>query len=604
MSSRRSTSLRTSAPWLLAAGLAAALLLAALTVRAFQRERAATGWVEHTFQVRAALRELHTAMIEAQTAVRGFVLTGHEELLAGLHPSRTQAWRQLAALRRLTADNPVQQSLFERVVPAVDACFGFREAVVAAARASGRPAAEAMIAGGEGTRLQAALTGLLDEMDAVEARFLEQRFAARDAAMAGVWFYAFVTAVISALVLLAWILYRRLLAMERTAAQLRAVHAQLGAVLDAATAVAIIATDPQGTITLFNTGAEKMLGYQAADLVGRRTPEVFHDRAEVEARRRELAAALGRPVDGFAAFVAPLAAPGATLDEREWTYVRRNGSTLTVSLAVTALRDEAGRLHGFLGVAKDITDRCRREHALETASRLKSESLASLSHELRSSLNAIVGFTELLADGKPGPLNERQGGFVAEVLGSARHLLRLIDDLLDLARIEAGQIELRPETVELPALLESCAAAHRPAAAARHIALHAWTAPELPSVHLDRARLRQIIDHLLSNAVAFSHDGGRVDLAATVVNGEQFQVRVVDRGLGIPAEDLPRLFREFQRVHRPENQRRQGVGLGLALTRRLAEAMDGVVRVESTPGEGSAFTVILPLVRAGAPAAA
>ncbi len=236
------------------------------------------------------------------------------------------------------------------------------------------------------------------------------------------------------------------------------------------------------------------------------------------------------------------------------------------------------------------------EHArgVERASRCKSEFLANMSHELRTPLNAIIGFSEFLLDGPPGPLLPKQKEYLGDVLKSGRHLLQLINDVLDLSKVEAGKMELNPETFRVAKAVEEALAVARAIAQKKRIELHVEVAPELAEVTLDPQKFKQVIYNLLSNAVKFTNDGGRVDIRLRPVSGERFQLQVTDTGIGIRAEDFPKLFREFTQLDSGATRRYGGTGLGLSLTKKILDLQQGTITVASEPGVGSTFTVELP----------
>jgi len=243
---------------------------------------------------------------------------------------------------------------------------------------------------------------------------------------------------------------------------------------------------------------------------------------------------------------------------------------------------------------------------LRTGSRHKSEFLANMSHELRTPLNAILGFSELLQGQTPGPLTEKQARYVANISTGGQDLLGLITDLLDLARVEAGRMELHIAPVNLREVIEAVLHEIRPKAAARGLSLELVVVEALPPVPADPIRLNQIFQKLLSNAVKFNPAGGRVTVTArreprTSDMGEFVEIAVADTGIGIKAENLPMLFQTFTQLEPNFAKRYQGAGLGLSLTKRLVELHGGRILVESPgEGQGSTFKVQLPLKRRGA----
>jgi two-component system sensor histidine kinase/response regulator len=230
---------------------------------------------------------------------------------------------------------------------------------------------------------------------------------------------------------------------------------------------------------------------------------------------------------------------------------------------------------------------------LERATQAKSDFLAGMSHELRTPLNAIIGFSELLAEEIAGPLAAPQHEYVSHVVEAGKHLLSLINDVLDLAKVEAGRIELRREPSNLAALVEAVEQIVSPLAVKRELHLTVDIPSELPSFLVDPIRMKQVLYNLLSNAIKFTPPHGQVRLTARRVD-DQMEISVADSGPGISAEDLPRLFQPFEQLE-AGLRKLEGTGLGLSLTRRLINLHGGEIRVESEPGQGSRFIVTVPL---------
>lgn len=236
----------------------------------------------------------------------------------------------------------------------------------------------------------------------------------------------------------------------------------------------------------------------------------------------------------------------------------------------------------------------RKNRELEVASQHKSEFLANMSHELRTPLNAIIGFSEVLSEKMFGELNDRQEEYLNDILTSGQHLLALINDILDLAKVEAGHMELEPAELSLPSALENGLTMVKERAARHGIALHLDIGPDLELIEADERKLKQMVFNLLSNAVKFTPDGGSVTLSAHR-SGEMLRVAVSDTGIGIPESDRELIFDEFRQSGDGRGRGRpEGTGLGLALTRRFAELHGGRIRVESEVGVGSTFTIEIP----------
>ena len=220
-----------------------------------------------------------------------------------------------------------------------------------------------------------------------------------------------------------------------------------------------------------------------------------------------------------------------------------------------------------------------------------------MSHELRTPLNGIIGFAEFLVDGKPGTINPKQQEYLEDILHSGRHLLQLINDVLDLAKVEAGRMELSLESFALPAAVGEVCAVLQSIASNKGVELTWAVAPELGCVMLDLERFKQVCYNLLSNAVKFTDPGGSVEIRAFPHEEDSFQLECGGRtALGYKPEDLPRLFRSFEQLQSGAFRRYGGTGLGLVLTRKIVELHGGKIAVESEVGKGSRFTVTLPLL--------
>ena len=245
----------------------------------------------------------------------------------------------------------------------------------------------------------------------------------------------------------------------------------------------------------------------------------------------------------------------------------------------------------------------RSEEQSRLRSELKSKFLATMSHELRTPLNAILGFSDLLQQPEFGALNERQAEFIRNIHASGRHLLNLVNDLLDLSKIEAGRMTLSTERIGASVLVDAVRASVQPLADKQGVTLEVDVDDALPQIDVDPLRVRQILYNLLSNAIKFTAPGGRVWLGATA-SGTHLHLAVVDTGVGIAPQDLERLFRDFEQIESPGGDKPEGTGLGLALSRRLAQLHGGDIAVTSVFGRGSTFTVTLPLDASARPGAA
>ena len=369
---------------------------------------------------------------------------------------------------------------------------------------------------------------------------------------------------------------------------------------------ALMTTDPRGIITDVNKQTEALTGCTRDELIGAPFKNYFTDSVRAEA-------GINRVLNE------------GKVKNYELTARARDGTLTVVSYNATTFHDRDRRLQGVFAAARDMTELKRIEETLrqknaelETASRMKSEFLANMSHELRTPLNAIIGFSEVLKDGLLGEMTEQQRGFIGDIFNSGGHLLSLINDILDLSKVEAGKMTLEIEPVNVSSLLANSLSIIREKAAARNIRLVLDSTLDFGTIHADARKVKQVVYNLLSNAVKFTHDDGVVTLHARRVHkdavgriadetrGRTFPlvdngyedflaITVTDDGIGVSPEGLAHLFHPFSQVDSGLARNFQGTGLGLAMVKLLADLHGGAVAVESTLDEGSRFTVWLPL---------
>jgi PAS domain S-box-containing protein len=360
-------------------------------------------------------------------------------------------------------------------------------------------------------------------------------------------------------------------------------------------------TNVDGVVTRFNQAVCTLLRCAPEQMTGRLAWDLLSPESQEPAR-----AATMRHIRS-----------GQEADPFECEYVLDDGTHLTVEIRENPIRNEQGEITGLSRSLLDVTERnlavvaARKveQYAMElrhkneqlgqalgtarSATLAKSRFLASVSHELRTPLNGIIGFSELLYDGKLGSIPEHQVDVLGDILSSARHLLQLINDVLDLSKVEAGRMEFHPEPCLIETLALEVRDVIRPLADKKGLQLTMEVAPGLKA-NIDPGRFKQVLYNYLSNAVKFTGEGGKVALRIAPNGEKMFRVEVEDSGIGIGADEMPRLFQEFAQLPN-SRQAEQGTGLGLALTRHIVEAQGGSVAVESEPGQGSVFSAVLPL---------
>jgi signal transduction histidine kinase/CheY-like chemotaxis protein len=362
----------------------------------------------------------------------------------------------------------------------------------------------------------------------------------------------------------------------------------------------IIATDEKGIIQLFNVGAERMLGYLAAEVVNRIRPSDIHDPEEVRARARDLSLEIGTTIaPGFEALA--FKASRGIEDIYELTYICKDGSRFPAIVSITALRDDFGELIGYLLIGTDNSVRKRVESELieamaaaDKANRAKSDFLSNMSHELRTPLNAILGFAQLLESGTPAPTAPQRRS-IEQILKAGWYLLELINEILDLALIESGKLILSKEPVSLGAVLLECQTMMEPQARNRGIVMD-FPRFETPCfVHADRTRLKQVFINLLANAVKYNRPGGTVSVDCDPGLPTSIRINIRDSGAGLAPEQLAQLFQPFNRIGKDAGAE-EGTGIGLVVSKRLMDLMGGAIGAGSTVGSGSVFWIELGLV--------
>jgi PAS domain S-box-containing protein len=364
-----------------------------------------------------------------------------------------------------------------------------------------------------------------------------------------------------------------------------------------------------GRIAYLNEFGQRFFGYTAAEIVGRHVIGTIVP--ETESGGRNLPSLMDQVCANPAAF-----------EQSVNENVRRNGERVWIAWTNRVVLDQQGQVAEILSIGGDITARKKAEEELEatraglerrviertaelaaakeraeSADRVKSAFLAAMSHELRTPLNSVIGFTGLLLQGLAGPLNAEQTKQLRMVKDSGQHLLALINDVLDISKIEAGQIEIANAPFNLREAIERTVHTVAPLAEKKRLAVLVQVAPEVGQITSDRRRVEQVLLNLLSNAIKFT-ERGHVILTAETAPG-LVRIWVADTGVGIKAEDLGKLFQPFRQLDAGLTRQHEGTGLGLAICRRLVERLGGTISVESQLGQGSTFGFTLPLTRSG-----
>jgi PAS domain S-box-containing protein len=370
---------------------------------------------------------------------------------------------------------------------------------------------------------------------------------------------------------------------------------RLGELLESAPD-AILELDPEGRIVLLNRMAEQLFGYTREEMLAKTVDALVPDAlrgAHQEHRAQYHSHPVTRPMGS-----------GLKLEAR-----RKDGSHFPVEISLSSVKSGDGIR--VTAIIRDITERKEMESRLraveekyirelelsrreaERANQLKTEFLGNMSHELRSPLHTVIGFAELLAEEKEGALNNKQRRFVGHIKTDSLHLLNLINDLLDLSKIEAGRLELRYEVFSIDAVIAEAISSVQPRATAKSLEIGTDISITTP-VCADRLRFKQILHNLLTNAIKFTPNGGRVRVDAAG-RGHFAEISVRDTGIGIPEHQQQAVFDKFYQVRAGIQGGHEGTGLGLAITKRLVDQHGGSISLKSEPGSGTCFTFSIPL---------
>ncbi len=530
---------------------------------------------------RAQLVILLSSLQDAETGERGFLLTGNSEFLA---PYQTALDSLPVALRRteeLLSHAPAQAQRLDTLQVLVGRQAAFLAEAIRLQQSRRSAEAISLVRSGRGKAVMDEIRRKISPM-IVEEDSLNARLAAR------VLFGERISLSIVTLAGLLAVCFLLLagLAINQDFRRRARAEAELDRFFAISLDMLCIA-NADGYFKRISPAFTETLGWAVEEMLGRPFLDFVHPEDQAATLREvERQTAAGKPVLGF-----------------ENRYRHRDGSWRVLSWR------SVPQPGGFMfATARDVTDAHAAEAALrsakeaaEAANHAKSDFLAKMSHELRTPLNSIIGFSEILEDESVGPLTDKQRRYTSNVLVSGRNLLQLINDILDLSKVEAGRMELVPSLFEMRAALDQVRAIVGTLADRKGLTVELEIPASLPLLHADQAKFKQILYNLLGNAIKFTPEGGRVKVSARVINGsgsgasgEWLEIAVADTGIGIAAEHLTRIFKEFEQVNTDPSYSQQGTGLGLALTRNLVELHGGRVWVESEVGRGSVFRFTLP----------
>lgn len=544
----------------------------AILAREFRASEGHAIAVAKSFEIREQLRLLLSLHQDVETGQRGFVLTANPAFLEPYVQARGHIAGAFEGLTGLVADYPPALGALGRLHVASREKLAVVERDIALAKRGEIEEAQALIATGEGRRRMDVLRALVTEMDAAEGLRLQNRTAASSAAREALQQTALAlnAALIALLGLAGFIIARTLHSRANALRAAQDYASRQAAVFDGAKD-AMITINPSGSIETLNPAAAIMFGYTPDDLMRRDVGMLFEvapDRGLVESFLKRLQA--GRTLN-------------ASKAEEFWAR-RQDGSTFLADVTVSPVPLADG--HRYLAVLRDVTERKQVE-------RMKTEFVSTVSHELRTPLTSIAGSLGLLSAGAAGRLPERASRLVDIAYNNCQRLVRLINDILDIEKIESGQMRFDNRPVDLVAATQSCVQANNGFAETHRVTIEFAPSAGDATVIADPDRLAQIVTNLLSNAIKFSPVGGVVDVRVDPLD-RRYRLSIADRGPGIPDEFRDRIFAKFAQADSSDTRTKGGTGLGLSIVRELAVRMGGSVTFEDRDGGGTVFSIDLP----------
>lgn len=530
------------------------------------------------------LTALHVLLDDAESSCRGYALSGKAEYLKPYEAALAQLDVAMQVLRYDLAADLNRSRQFQELQPLIQARLEAMKDLVEARRGGGFEAAVQVVQSDRGKKLTDENRQRISVMQTEEHNdLLDRERESRDRVRSTIFAVGLTCLLGIALLLTASVvIYRLNRQSENDHIALQNAERIQRTILNSA-AYSMISTDTAGVIRTLNAAAEKWLQYKGSDLMGSSVSSV-HDACELQSRGDQLTRAMGMIVPGdYHALV--IKASYGVADEFESTYVRKDGTRFPVSLSVTALRGGGNDLAGYLMIATDLSE----QRAIE---KMKDEFVSVVSHELRTPLTSIKGALGLLAGGVTGVLPPKAAEMAQVALSNADRLSRLVDDILDLQRIESGRITMEKQLCNVADLMKESAESVRVVAEGEGVTIA--PVPLSAPIRVDPGRIVQALVNLLGNAIKFSQRGGRVEFGAERT-GSSVVFSVKDEGRGIPRDKLESIFERFEQVDASDAREKGGTGLGLAIVRSIVQQHGGRVWAESELGRGSTFYVQLPL---------
>jgi two-component system CheB/CheR fusion protein len=606
-------------------GLLIVVVMAAVSFRAFSQINDAAEARRHAFIVISSAQDLMSALIDAETGQRGYLLTGDKAFLEPYLAVRDSISGQLEKLRQLSLISAAHKHL-DAMAPLIVAKLAELSQVIELRRNNDTAAVMAVVVSGQGKRLMDLIRAEMSGFIRIEEAALAQHDEKFQSDMRHLFIVIAATSLLMLLFALSlvYFIYREtqqqlknlvhletrhlLVIQEDTNKQLQHANVTLQASEEKLAVTlnsigdAVMATDTEGCVTLLNPIAEQLTGWTQAEAAGRPADEIFRIISE-ETRQTSISPIKETLAHGTIQSLA-----------NHTVLIARNGSERAIADSCAPIRNRDGQVTGAVLVFRDVTERTAIENGLKKAheelnaltielkrvDRAKSEFLANMSHELRTPLNSINGFSEVLYDETFGPLNGKQKQYVNNVLTSGKHLLQLINQILDMAKVESGKMKLVLSNLPMKSLLNNISMLIADMAGKKKLHMLLEIAEDLPDIEADELKVKEIIYNLFSNTVKFTPEGGKIGMRAKKTDSE-IEVVIWDTGDGIAAENMEKIFEGFFRVDTPYSRVTEGTGLGLPLSKKLVELHGGKFTVESEGlNKGTSVKFTLPIISRGA----
>ena len=582
--------------------LAILVVVGVVSYRSVTRLDESARWVGHTHEVLGTIEAVKVNIEDAKSSQRGYVISGSDDFLRLYALAKQNVLKMLADVRRLTYDNPGQQNRLNALASLVEARMELMDHTISVRSQQGFGPAALFVGSAPARLLTDETDKAISEIEQEERVLLKERGDIEKQSVRNTKLVIFLGSLLAfSIVPIATFvtnreIQKRAVAEKEIISKTEKLTASerernrkgqiLESVLDSM-GDGVVVADEKGDFILFNSAAEKILGFGAKPMPRQEWSEHFgiylaDGLTPVPADDIPLAQALrGESVEGAELFVRNSKVPDG----------------IWINVTATPLTDEGAVRRGGVAVFRNISQNKQAEELLvqakneaQQASKFKDQFLSTMSHELRTPLNAVLGFSELLADDRYGSLNERQRRYVNNIHIGGNHLLRLINDILDLSKIQAGRMDLTIQDVPVESAFAEVLSALRPLADKKSQILSQSQSDLI--VRADITRFKQMLMNLTGNAIKFTPQGGHIALAAKKEDGT-IRIEVIDDGPGIPAEEQKRIFGAFYRL-KQSGEPIEGTGLGLAITQRLAELHGGSLELESQPGQGARFYFSLP----------